>query len=176
MKVRKGQSIVARFSVDRDPRFLGGEYGHARVGFLIREDGIDYPRNPDECQPDGLVLDRLEVMCQWHREKDGTFSMPYGFDVQYSRPFAIDLRQGERMVKTLRMLTRKLDKLRQGYNGCGGFAQYVGWVCLALGVDHFAIPSRGWEYQSRYSDSTWTYVRPLDGMDMLTQAIDEHRR
>lgn len=86
---------------------------------------------------DPHALEDLTVTAQADRASDDA----YGWRVEYSRPYSVDLRRAEQMAKTLRKVDaglRRIEK-RDGYPE--SFGQYLARVATVLGVDP---QRRGW--------------------------------
>jgi hypothetical protein len=95
----------------------------------------------------GLWLKDLEVRSQG--EMHATPRRLYGWSVEYRNVFSVELREAERMAKTLKTIHARMEKADQTYGRPATFGAYLARVAVAIGADTFIRPDgpqRGWSY------------------------------
>lgn len=70
-------------------------------------------------------------------QADRSSDEPYGWRVEYRNVYSVDATRAELMLKTLRRVNRKLDKMTAELGYPDTFAAYVARVAVALGVKRF---------------------------------------
>lgn len=130
-----------------------GDYVNWTLGFvLVNADGE--PRNPDEYDYPGypgLTITAQANVWTPARAGDGA---TYGWKLEYSQPWSVDLRRAESMVRTLRKAERGMTKTYAERGDTADFAEFVGRVATALGVK-VGTWRLGGAASATYSDGTW---------------------
>ena len=104
-------------------RYSSSGYYHIEASVWYRE-GAELPFGPDPyCG--------LKMSCQVNATDDRN---AYGFSFGYEDLHYVDRRQAEVMVKTLRMVERKMEKWSTEFGRPSTFPMFVQRVCKALGV------------------------------------------
>lgn len=90
-------------------------------------------RNPraDWGEPLAHLADLVITAQRDARDEDGKW---YGFAIDYRDVYAVDLRRAEIMVKGLRAINRKMDKLAEQLGHPRDLATYCAHVAVALGA------------------------------------------
>lgn len=94
----------------------------------------------------GLCLDNFEVQSQGNQPYGKPLSERYlyGFDVRI-KAYALDLRDAEAAVKTLRTVDRRLEKMRASDGHPRTFDEYALRVAKAIGATEFFRPKRAFD-------------------------------
>jgi hypothetical protein len=121
---------------------FGEHYYHqyARVVTQKFEDRHWVPYGVDDTYGDGPFYSYLTASCQGDEKSALRSNEPvYGIDVEYREMFTVDLRKAKRMVKTLELIRRGLDKLtaQRGYTRSWG--EYLGRLAEVLGCEGLTI-------------------------------------
>jgi len=91
-----------------------------------------------------------DAYCPVHKEFEGLFitalirrpsdnDMPdtYAWAVEYRELFAVNLQQAERMVKTLRLIDRRMAKIGEKFGVVESFGQFVAIAAMAMRIETF---------------------------------------
>lgn len=154
-KLRTRVGLYIQEEIDRTS--TANDYYHVKAHPVIFETG-EKIRNPSDDLVNGLYLHNLQVSSQGEnaRRDKGL----YAFSIEYT-PYAVRLRDAERMVKTLRIVTRQMSKLYDKWGEAITYGQYLARVADALGADVFV-----WKKQ-RTAPAGWSYdeiehtIRPV---------------
>lgn len=119
-------------------------------------------RNPGTDSP----FDDLVFTCQWDAAKPS--ERTYGWSVQYSDVYFVDLPEAERMVKML----KKISKLEFPVNPLS-FGQYVVLIAERIGIA--ALVQERTHRGSNYSDNTYATLELRQGAWAIDDAIQCHR-
>lgn len=98
----------------------------------------------------------------------------YGWRAEYRDIFSVDLHRAESMVKTLRKITRGMEKLNAELGYPETFASYAARVAKVLGVKKF-----GWKVDGRsstYADNEYRFGDAPTFTYRLTNVLAEYRQ
>jgi hypothetical protein len=123
----------------------GGSYRiEGRVVVIGPDDKI---RNPSdmECDQGGYCDLMIDCLGNEEHKEQGVYSWSVG----YRSPYDVDLRRAEIMVKTLRAIERKMDRIKSSLGPPESFGAFVGRAAAVIGAQRFVFlrgKSRGWSY------------------------------
>ena len=107
-------------------------------GDRILNPSDDTPRTaPEECAMANL---RIHSQAGADMVRDGERGL-YAWSFEYHDAYTVDLPRAEIMVKTLRDIRRKMDKVDARLGSADRFATYVMRVALALDISKFVVLS-----------------------------------
>lgn len=116
-------------------------------------------------------LDGLTIRAQYEskaRPSDWPGSRVYGWDIWYQDCYSVELKRAEAMVKRLRSINAKMDKLEQQFGRPATFGAYVLRVCQIVGAKLFAdVSDDNWSWEHPY----WNPVNA----DSMVWVIDNMR-
>jgi hypothetical protein len=109
--------------------------------------------------------------------KDDFYWGGHGYNsIEYREVYTIDQARAESMVKTLRRINRKMDALEKKWGYAQDFAQFCGYLAVAIANSSGAVfarrvpnSGRGWSYDD--SEYTW-----LDSNSLRYYFKDELRK
>jgi hypothetical protein len=109
---------------------------------------------------DEAAYDRLQIDSQANSDNRENL---YGWDVRYRETGSLELHDLERMVKTLRTITRKMEQLSAKYGRPDTFPAYVARVAAAVGADSIVFsqqdhPTHNGTDHTIYSVETGTSI------------------
>lgn len=145
-------------------------YGHVKGHFVV-QDGSSV-KGVDMGSPcSDLYISNQ--MSEGDTDRDETFS--YGWSTEYRSIHSIDLKDAERIVKTLRSIEKKLHNLEKQRGRCNSFGEYTGRVCEALNVTEIYFYTH--KAQScKYADSEYR-LRPLgEGINEINWMVVQANR
>jgi hypothetical protein len=159
---------MAREKTDAQDRYLviseerKDGYFHLRGRIVTQrfEDHQWYPYGlSDEYNYDGgLLWTGLHVACQGDTKSQAGDREPvYGFSCDYREVYSIDLGKARRMLKTLELLTKKLEKIGEARGYVKSYGEYCGRIaevfgCKGIGIEKpvkaRTITGQRWEWLS----------------------------
>jgi hypothetical protein len=128
----------------------------AHVQYMItpeRNDnsGLRSPCTWDRAPLAGLA--ELQIRAQRTPDEDKW----YGFDFEYRDVFRADLKRAEVMVKQLRSVNRKLDKLTERFGYANNLADYCARCAAVIGVTSRS-PFGIWSKELTYNGTNYRWV------------------
>ena len=85
----------------------------------------------------------LEVSCSLHKGTPPVpDQQPYGWEVQYTDVYYVNLSRAEEMVKVLRKVSRGLEQISRRYGAPSSYSEWVLRVCNVLGVKTVVAETR----------------------------------
>ena len=94
----------------------------------------------------------LEITMQLDRSKPE----PYAWEVQYMSRYSVDLDEAETMVKTLRLINKRMKAMSTKFGEPKTFAQYCLRVAEAVKAKGFVNKVSG--NGSSYTENEWTWI------------------
>lgn len=120
-------------------------------------------RNASDRDIAGLYLHDLQATSQGH-DDDRKHGL-YGFECHYQDVYSVNLRQAERMAKTLKTIETRLDKLVTKYGHPTTFGAYLARVAEAIHATAFVFPIN-W-HGSSYRDNEHHITDIRDGISRI---------
>lgn len=151
-----------------------GEYFHlyARVVSQKYESPEWYPYGVDDDYSDGLLYSGLQTRCQGDARSqtaaDGREPV-YGFTTEYREPYSVDLRRAKRMVKTLDLVNRKLDKFSETRGYVKTYGDYLGRIAETFGCKGMVFDRD--KSGQEVSGSRWIWLNVGDGVNRANNRI-----
>lgn len=111
----------------------------------------------------GSEFSELEISA-YREERDGVVHW-WGYGIEYKGVYSLDLRRAEVIVKTLRSIERKMDKLRDRFGYVSDFPSYLAYVADALGCQSgspFGVHTSEMTYNGTFYK--WTDAKGLTFM------------
>lgn len=150
-----------------------GEYFHLRARVVTRkfENSQWMPWGVDDDYSDGLLYSGLRVNCQGDAtSRRGDRSGPvYGFDVDYQDVYSVDRRKARRMLKTLDMVHKKLDKLSDARGYVRSYGEYLGRVAEAFGCSGMVMERE--KHSQSVTGERYRWFSIGDGVNHAAQRI-----
>jgi hypothetical protein len=128
--------LVLRCNIEKDHG-----YGHVRFHPLIQKpdgkiEGCGFDGKFGELFVDGLLIsDQIDDRSG---RMDGT--RDYGWSCEFAK-YRIDLRDAKNIVKTLTMIDKKTESIRETFGYPKSYGEYVMRIAVALGVQKFLFAS-----------------------------------
>lgn len=131
----KAQKTPVLFVETQDERSAFGEYCRAFVRLVWLSPDDNKPRNytGNACDQLAFYPEGLTVYAQSNTKWDNAGEL-YAWCVEYRDTFTIRLEIAEEMVKALRMVARKMQRLDDKYGPAKTFGQYVARFADAVGA------------------------------------------
>lgn len=133
-------------------------YGHFNI-YLVREDENGKTRN---FSSSGWEISGYASLCvsgQYH-VKNGEVSEIYGSKIEYREPLSVDLERAELMLKTLKGIHKRMDKIADEWGLAKDFYILTAYFLKAVGA-------AGWKTSRDRSESSY------DRMDFHTGRIPD---
>lgn len=140
-------NIIASAGVLEDGRFRGASsfvYEHSEPKGVVTEP----------------ALRDLKITCAMATNME---SISYGWDIEYRQPYNVDLQRAEEMVKALRIVQRKMNRIHQLIGRPATFGQYLARAAQALSVTTILI--------ERFEHRNVGYNRLSDDQRYITSTV-----
>lgn len=126
----KNIAILINRRIEKNFNFRN--YAHLLASVIYFDKDSRKPRNWGEYdgKKDFEYFHNLFADCQMSADNDHA----YGFKVSYHEPFRVDIRNCEKMVKTLRKIEKKINKLNDEFGEPRTFGEYVSRFAKAVGA------------------------------------------
>jgi hypothetical protein len=150
---------------------FGDSYFHlrARICTQVFEQHAWQPYGCDDTYSDGPYYSNLRISCQGDdKSRTRDREAVYGFSCEYHDIYTVDLRKAERMVKTLRAINGKLEKMNESRGYVTSFGEYVGRLAEAVGAKGIGIKR---EQPSQYNQATHDWLTVGDGINRINSMI-----
>jgi len=119
---------------------------------------------------DGPLYANLQARCQGDdnsRKREAGREQVYGFDFEYHDVYSVDLRKAERMAKTLKAVSVKLDKINETRGYVQSFGEYVGRIAEAIGAKGIGVDLD----KTRRNGYRWEWMPIGDGVNRVNRMI-----
>lgn len=134
----------------------------------------------------GLMMGCLKVKgIGFSHKSEGSTEIPearvtraldaYGFRVEYSQPYSVNLKEAEGMVKTLRTIERRLDAASERDGRAKDFPTYVRRAAKALGIAQITFPTEP-NGSGSYDRGSYRTLPLEAGLYHLEMVVDAWKR
>ena len=148
-----------------DKRNFGDtRYGHVECRVMDITSEIGNPRwNWIDDEKLTVFFDGLVISAQVGSELSTDERRSYGWSMEYKNPYAVDMGTSEKMYKTLKNITAKMEKINLKYGRYNTFSGFVTRVMSILGFDEtLFIETDGGT--SRWMDNTYSHVYDIESV------------
>lgn len=130
------------------------------------------PRNPRWDflnDKDYQFFEDLTATC--YISNDG-MDTPYGYHVEYFSPYSVELRDAEKMYKTLKKINNKLKKMESEFGTHKSFGEYVSRFAKAVGAKVVVFYENFDPKEANYSRNEYIEYKPGKAIEKIDYHVD----
>ena len=184
----KGNLSLALYFVEEKEHYDSGSesrYSHCSIVFT-EPDEKGENKSSDASKITNYVHDRWEspLRDKLHTFYDDLAISAYQSDkdlyadeisgwwrVMYRSPYSVELKEAEKMLSTLKKITKGMEKLYKNFGNAKSFGEYCARVALVIGAKSiiYCTENSGWSY----GDSKHRFMTIADGVSFIDGKLKE---